>query len=393
MIYFVKKLIRPALCLLVFLYSNKVVAQISSIQHLIDRLEGFKNFSYQSVNKRKDKGMDTTIALNKELFSKAINDKVFGNLYKIETNRTTETFHTIQIYNEKGLFILSPSDSTFFAETDAHSDYYESLIGKLKSLKEFYNKKPFKISMLRDTIVNGVAHSHLIANRYDKLENKEHLYANDDYYIDKQTGLPSLITIKARYELNGLLFDYYDEKKYFNFKIDRSDITEADFSIPKKFKPRIAQTTMALLDTMTSAPDFTLSDVNGKKVSLSQLRGNVVVLDFYFIGCGGCMVSIKPLNAIYEKYKNKGLIIASLTERDSKRAVLEFEKLHAIKYTGFINGSGVVKSYHVSFFPTFYLIDREGKIRNVLESCNDDFEEKLTSLLKTPLIKNKEKLD
>ena len=387
MIYFVKKLIRPALCLIIYLYSSTVDAQISSIQNLIDKVESYKNFSYQSINKKRDMSADTTIALNKELFSKAPNDKLFGYLYSIETNHKTETFHKIDLYNGEGLTILSVTDSTFFAEEGPYIPYSQSIIGGLKFLKDRYNNKPFRITRLKDTIINGRANSHLIANAYDTLDNNEHLYSNRDYYIDKQTGLPSLVTIKGRYKYKGLLSDYYDETKYFDYKLDRSDITDANFVIPKGFKPRENQATPALLATGTTAPDWTLYDANGKKVSLSQLKGKVVVLDFYFIGCAGCMASIKPLNAIYEKYKNKELIIASLTERDSKKAVLDFEKRYKINYTGYINAADAVKSYHVTAFPTFYFIDKEGKIANLFVGYNDDFEEKVSSVVDNLLSK------
>jgi peroxiredoxin len=382
MIRFVKKLARPALCLIVCLYSSTVKSQISPVQNLIDKVESYKNFSYQSINKKRDMSADTTIALNKECFLKAPDDKLFGYLYSIETNHTTETFHRIDMYNGEGVTVLSHTDSTFFPEKAPYIAYTESLIGGLRFLKDRYTKKPFKITILKDTVINGVANSHFIANAYDTLENDEHLYSNRDYYIDKQTGLPHLVTIKGRYKYNGLVIEYYDETKFFDYQINKPGITEANFAIPKSFKPRAEQAAPpALLDAGTTAPDWTLYDANGKKVSLSQLKGKVVLLDFYFIGCSGCMASIKPLNAIYEKYKNNNLVIASITERDSKKAVLDFEKRYRINYTGYINAAEVVRSYHVTTFPTFYFIDKEGKIGNVFVGYDDDFEGKVTLVI------------
>ena len=332
---------------------------------------------------------DTTVALNKELFLNAPNDKPFGYFYSIETDHKTETFHKTDLYNGESLTILSIRDRTFFSEKLQYSAYDQSLIGILKFLKGRYNTKSFKITMLKDTLINGIAKSHLVANVYDTLENNVHLYSNRDYYIDKQTGLPSLVIIKAKSKYNGLVSDYYDETKYFDYKLNRSDITDADFVIPKSFKPREKQAApLSLLDTDTTAPNWTLYDSNGKKVSLSQLKGKVVVLDFYFIGCSGCMASINPLNAIYEKYKDKELIIASLTERDSKKAVLDFQKRYKIKYTDYIDAADVVKSYHVTAFPTFYFIDKEGKIGNVFVGYTDNFEEKVISAIDN-LLSNK----
>jgi peroxiredoxin len=372
---------------ILLLNSAHVNAQISVIQNLIGKIESYHNFSYQSINKRKDMSVDTTVALNKELFLKAPNDKLFGYLYSIETNHTTEKFHKTDLYNGAGLTILSPEDSTFFPEDERKSAYGQSLISTLKLLKDSYNNKPFKITMLKDTIINNVVHSHFIANTYDTLENNEHFYVNRNYYIDKQTGLPSLVTIIARSNYKGLVDNYYDETKYFDYKTDQPGITDANFVIPKGFKPYKASAVPALLASGTIAPDWTLYDTNGKKVSLNELKGKVVMLDFYFIGCSGCMASINPLNTIYEKYKNKDVIMASLTERDGKKEVAAFEKTYKIQYPGYIGAADVVKAYHVTTFPVFYLIDKEGKIATVIDGYDDDFEQKVTATIDNLLSK------
>jgi peroxiredoxin len=373
-----QKLIRPVICLIILLKSGTVDAQISLVQNLIDKVESYQNFSYQSVNKLRDMSADTTVAHNRELFLKAPHNKLFGYLYSIETNHTTETFHRIDLYNGAGVTVLSPGDSTYFPEKAPYIG--GSVIGGLKFLMERYAKSPFKISMLKDTIINGAANSHLVASVYDTLDNQEHLYSDRHYYIDKQTGLPGLFIIKGRYKYNGLVNNYYSETRYFDYQLDQPGITEANFVIPKGFKPREEDAAPpALLAVGSTAPDWTLYDAHGKRVSLSELKGKVVVLDFYFIGCAGCMASIKPLNAIYEKYKNKDLVIASLTARDSKKAVLDFEKRYQINYTGYIGAAGVVKAYHVTAFPTYYFIDREGEIQNAFVGYSDNFEEIVTT--------------
>ena len=97
------------------------------------------------------------------------------------------------------------------------------------------------------------------------------------------------------------------------------------------------------------------------------------------------MASIQPLNALYEKYKNKDLIIVSLSERDSQKAVLDFEKRYKINYKGCINAANVVKSYKVTAFPTFYFIDKGGKIANAFVGYDDDFQYKAATIIDTVL--------
>jgi peroxiredoxin len=151
--------------------------------------------------------------------------------------------------------------------------------------------------------------------------------------------------------------------------------------MPKGYHLRKDPTILPLLSPGIIAPDWNLEAADGKKISLAQLKGKVVLLDFFFIGCWGCMESIKPMNEIYEKYKNQNITVVSLTERDSKRSLLEFEKNYHINYPGYVNAAGVVKSYHVTGFPTFYFIDKEGKIANAFVGYNDDFKGKVTSAI------------
>ncbi|WP_158826734.1 TlpA family protein disulfide reductase [Mucilaginibacter lacusdianchii] len=323
-------------------------------------------------------GTDTTVAHNKELFLKVPDDKQFGYYYSIETDHQTESFHRIDLYSGKGIQVLSPADTTFFSE-ETPSAYGQSIIGSLKFVKSFYDKRTFPIKMATDTVINGTTASHIVVNVLDTTEDNEHLYSRREFYINKGTGLPILATIRGRYKYRNMVTDYYDEKRYFDYQFNQTGVNIARFAVPNSFRPRKESAVQpTLLTAGALAPDWSLYDVNGNRVSLSQLNGKVVVMDFYFIGCAGCMLSIKPLNAIYEKYKNKDVVIVSLSERDSKKAVLAFEKQYKIKYSGYIEAANVVKAYHVSAFPTYYFIDKEGKVASTVVGYDDDFEQKVT---------------
>ena len=157
------------------------------------------------------------------------------------------------------------------------------------------------------------------------------------------------MTIRARsnYTCAGVS-DYYDEVRYFDYKFDQQNLSTSFFTAPKGFHQPLQQLAdQSLLSVGTVAPSWILYDANGKQNSLADMKGKVILLDFYFIGCGGCMQSLKPMNAIFEKYKNKNVVIASITERDTDKKVLEFEKLYHIKYPSYINAATTVKSYHV----------------------------------------------
>ncbi len=178
----------------------------------------------------------------------------------------------------------------------------------------------------------------------------------------------------------------YIEDHYPGYKFNQDDVDIASFTVPKGFRPHKKWSPSNSLVGNT-APDWTLYTADGKKMSLSQMKGKVILLDFYFIGCYGCMLSLTPLNNLYEKYKNQNFIIASVTERNSEKAVLTFDKQYGIKYPSLVKAADVVKLYEVSGFPTFYFIDKEGKIAKVKDGYSDDFEATTASTIDSLLNK------
>jgi peroxiredoxin len=201
-------------------------------------------------------------------------------------------------------------------------------------------------------------------------------------YIDKLSGIPDCTIIKSRNTTyGGGVSNYYSETRYFDYKFNQDHIDIASMTIPKGFHLPKEQPTLPLLTLGTVAPDWTLYTAEGKKVTLAEMKGKVVLLDFFFIGCEGCMLSLKPLNDLHEKYKNQNVTMVSMTFRDSKKSISEFKKNYSIKYPIYADAAVVVKLYHVDGFPTFYLVDKQGKIANAFVGYSDDFEQKVTSAI------------
>ncbi len=377
------------LCLGIVSITTTANAQISLIDNLLHQVEGYNNLSYRSVNKVKDVSADTIIAHNTAVLLKAPDDKLFGYLYSFETDHQNENFHVTDVYTGKDFFRLSPRDSTFSVEKESGSDFILSVIGALQFLRQSYAKKPFPIKLLADTVIDGKSNTHFIAQAYDAQFKNEHLFTYRHYYVNKQTGLPTMVTIVSKYEFGGMVNNMYNQTRYFDYKTNQPGVTAANFTVQAGFKPRADQAPLALLPDGTMAPNWTLTDVHGKTMSLKELKGKVVLMDFYFIGCSGCMMSINPLNKLYEKYKNKDVVIASLTERDSQKKVLDFDKRYGIAYPSLLNAAEVVKSYHVSGFPTFYFIDKQGIIRHSILGYKDNFENKVNTTIDNLLGKGK----
>jgi len=115
--------------------------------------------------------------------------------------------------------------------------------------------------------------------------------------------------------------------------------------------------------TCSIAPDFTLNDINGKKVTLSELRGNVVILNFWSIWCGPCLAEMPSLNKLYLEFKDKGLIVFAVAEDPAEKPVRSYIEEKSLVLPVLMDKKRKVY-YQYSLFgiPVSFLIDKKGVI-------------------------------
>jgi thiol-disulfide isomerase/thioredoxin len=113
------------------------------------------------------------------------------------------------------------------------------------------------------------------------------------------------------------------------------------------------------------APDFTLKTLDNEELSLSGLKGKVVLLDFWATWCGPCRESIPHLVQLQKTYQGKELQVVGLSvDKGDGNAVRNFVKSMDIPYPVAVAPEDVARSYGVSSLPTTFIIDKEGKIRD-----------------------------
>jgi len=115
-----------------------------------------------------------------------------------------------------------------------------------------------------------------------------------------------------------------------------------------------------------AAPAFSLTSIKNEKFDLAELRGKVVVLNFWFTGCEPCVAEFPKLNRLVDKFKHKDVVFLAPTW-DPAAVLPGFLKEHPFKYHVVPNaGSLIINTYHDGtgnvVFPTHIVIDREGKI-------------------------------
>jgi thiol-disulfide isomerase/thioredoxin len=111
------------------------------------------------------------------------------------------------------------------------------------------------------------------------------------------------------------------------------------------------------------APDFDLISTEGNRVKLDDLKGKVILLEFWFVRCPGCKSSIPFLNKLQRKYpKDKLEVIGIEYMNANKGAVVDYVKNNRVNYTTLLFGKTVAARYDVFGGPTFALIDQNGTI-------------------------------
>ncbi len=132
-----------------------------------------------------------------------------------------------------------------------------------------------------------------------------------------------------------------------------------------------------------TAPNFTLPDLNGKEVSLSDFRGKWVVLDFWGSWCGWCVKGFPALKEAYTKYGDKIVVIGidcNESEADWRAGV----KQHQLPWINLYNGnnSDLYKAYNIEGFPTKAIVNPEGKLVDLTTGEDPSFYDRLASFVK-----------
>ena len=127
------------------------------------------------------------------------------------------------------------------------------------------------------------------------------------------------------------------------------------------------------------APDFTLKTLDGQEITLSQLKGRVVLLDFWATWCGPCRESIPHLIQLYNHYRGNGFeLIGMDVDKGDVETVRRFVKSMDIPYPIVVAPDDVVRSYRVTSLPATILIDKEGNLRERIAGFSDTIAQELT---------------
>lgn len=117
----------------------------------------------------------------------------------------------------------------------------------------------------------------------------------------------------------------------------------------------------------TPAPEWALPTLAGDTVRLADLRGKIVLLDFFYKHCAPCCAALPFLQSIHEKYKDKGVVLLGIDPIDDpvKDEMADFLAKRSVTYTVLFSDRELSSTYHIVGYPTLFFIDHDGKIAKV----------------------------
>ena len=137
------------------------------------------------------------------------------------------------------------------------------------------------------------------------------------------------------------------------------------------------------------APKWTLPTLKGDTISLSDFRGKVVLVDFFYRKCAPCNAAMPVLQRLHEKYKDQGVVVIGIDPIDDpvKDNMADFLAKRGIDYTVVFSSRNLPQEYHVTGYPTLFFINAKGKIEKVHEGFSQTMEQELEEQIQKMLKK------
>jgi cytochrome c biogenesis protein CcmG/thiol:disulfide interchange protein DsbE len=118
------------------------------------------------------------------------------------------------------------------------------------------------------------------------------------------------------------------------------------------------------------APDFTIETYGGETYTLSDLRGQVVVINFWASWCSPCVEEAEDLEAVWQAYKDRGVLFIGVDYADSEAGGLEFIERHGITYpNGPDLGTVISDAYNIRGVPETFIVNAGGEVTFFAQSA------------------------
>ena len=131
------------------------------------------------------------------------------------------------------------------------------------------------------------------------------------------------------------------------------------------------------------APDFTLKSMDGENIKLSEMAGNVVLINFWASWCGPCREEMPLLNNLHNKYEPLGFAVFGVNVEEDIGQAKAFLRDFPVDFPVLLdNTNRVSKQYEVIAMPTTIMVDRDGNLRYLHQGYKSGDEAKYRQVVK-----------
>lgn len=166
-------------------------------------------------------------------------------------------------------------------------------------------------------------------------------------------------------------------------------MTSFVLSVLKKSIPALLVVLCAISPTNAAtvsgpAPDFTLKSLAGKNIKLSELAGNVVLINFWASWCAPCRQEMPLLNALHNKYAPLGFTVIGVNVEEQVSNARGFIDKFPVDFPILLDSdNSVSRLYNVVAMPTTLVVDRDGNLRFLHQGYQPGDEAKYRKMVKT----------
>ncbi|MBA4148909.1 MAG: redoxin domain-containing protein [Verrucomicrobia bacterium] len=299
-------------------------------------------------------------------------------------NETANSYAWLDTPDEKGSMQELPAVIPQILQTQNPSLLFALSTNSVQEVAESFGR----VKKLEDEKIGGKAYPGL---EFTSEENRGRMVMR----VDPETHLVRQFTIdfKSSLEESGAT-----DVKAANVVVDYSRInTQQNFAenhfawTPPKDAMDLreaagAQRPTEAKQTMTGkvAPDFTLPDLDGKKVSLADMKGQVVVLDFWATWCPPCVKSLPIVAQVYQENKDKQVKVFAVNLREDKQKVEAFLDKQNLDIPVLLDKDGsIAKLYNVEAIPQTVVIGPDGRIQSVSVGAGPNVGEELRTAIQS----------
>ncbi len=358
------------------------------LNETISAIENIKTVRYNSKSEVRVKGKLLFSSTENLFFDFTNNDNTNGLKYHIQNKHFDVIFNgneTIKSDNEKKIILIDKN-------TNVHNHLTATLYSLKEILPKLINDDDILIIRNPDSLILNQKHyvfnfiikkgyidwMDLSVKKQIDVDEKFSLYDTQfSLIIDKSNFIPKIITTQNQPDgtvsntLENIDFEYKPEKgiwKGLNLPLDYARHDKVEYYDSLMSNKLITFVGKKIDDW--ELPN--LKDTN--LINPSKLKGNVILLEFWFENCGWCVRAIPDLNDIYSKFSDKSFKMygIEIIKENDRENLINYVTEKKMKYPSLYNGKSIATEYGINYAPAFLIIDKSGTIIYAKSSFNKD---------------------